>query len=168
MANRNAAARLAAALLLLPLTACTGQIGASSDDLPELLAIEPAPDDPVGAECSECSADSKSAPSCDALGYAGICVGDTSIWWEDGECRVRDCASEGRACDFIDESVGWGCLGGTDGAKTVSCADIGFAGLCAEDGTLVWFEQGQCHWEHCPLEGGTCGEAAQTGASCLD
>lgn len=54
--------------------------------------------------------------TCDDLGYIGTCLGDVSLWYENGMCRVRDCASEDRECGWISNSAGWGCLGGSGGA----------------------------------------------------
>lgn len=87
-----------------------------------------------------------SSATCDALGYYGKCVGQTSIWSEpDGRCRVRDCASEGKECGLISDEVGLGCKGGTAGAKVSDCSAFGPEGRCV-GGTKVWAAQGQCRW----------------------
>jgi hypothetical protein len=119
------------------------------------------------AGCSE-AAPPKSADTCSGLGYAGTCVGDTSIWWENGGCRLRDCASEGRSCALISDSIGWGCLGGTTSATTSSCVELGRAGQCNDDATLVWFEDGECRWTHCPDSGRGCGDDGANGMNCVE
>jgi surface antigen len=101
------------------------------------------------AAASECSGASAAAPSdgsCESLGYYGTCVGQTSIWFENGQCRVRDCASEGRTCGLISADAGLGCSGGNANASTVSCTSIGAAGKCM-NGTKVWSDGGQCRWQ---------------------
>jgi hypothetical protein len=95
--------------------------------------------------------------SCASIGYGGRCVGQVSIWAEDGRCRVRDCAGEGKVCGLISDAYGLGCLGGTEGAKVSDCSAFGGAGRCFGD-TKVWVEQGQCRWatmpEECQSSGG--------------
>jgi hypothetical protein len=108
-----------------------------------------------------------SGSSCSALGYTGTCVGNTSIWWQNGSCKVRDCASEGRSCGWISSSVGWGCLGGSSGSSTVNCSSLGYDGMCAVDDTLVWYESGACRWKHCPDSGRSCAWAGSIGYNCV-
>jgi hypothetical protein len=102
-----------------------------------------------GATTTTTTTDAKA--QCDAIGYYGRCVGQTSIWSENGRCRVRDCASEGKACGLISDEIGLGCLGGTDGARVSDCSAYGAAGRCFGD-TKVWVEQGQCRWATMPEE----------------
>lgn len=92
---------------------------------------------------------------CAALGYEGACVGAVSVWFEDGACRVRDCGGEGKACDWIADDVGWGCMGGTEGASTADCATLGYTGACMGE-TLVWVEGGACHAVSCASTGRSC------------
>jgi hypothetical protein len=103
---------------------------------------------------------------CDALGYEGECRGDTSVWADGGRCHVRDCASEGKTCGYIGEGVGWGCLGGNLGSSEFDCADVGFEGICNDDGTLVWVEGGTCHVVSCRDLGRGCGWSEQIGYDC--
>lgn len=110
------------------------------------------------AAASECggagSAPSRAATSnatCEQIGYHGRCVGETSIWAENGTCRVRDCASEGKVCGLISDEVGLGCLGGTAGAQVSDCSTFGAAGRCFGD-TRVWVDQGLCRWATMPVE----------------
>lgn len=104
---------------------------------------------------------------CAALGYEGICVGTASIWWESG-CKVRDCAAEGLACGWISDTVGYGCMPMGDGTTTQTCSSVGAGGQCFEDGTLIWYEDGQCRWRDCPAMGRVCGYGGpSTGFNCL-
>ena len=78
---------------------------------------------------------------CDALGYEGVCRGDTSVWSDGGRCHVRDCASEGKSCGFIAEGVGYGCLGGSEGSSVFDCADVVFTTLAGDQSeSLILFE----------------------------
>jgi hypothetical protein len=122
----------------------------------------------VGYDCvGEDDAEVESKAQCDALGYTGTCVGQTSVWSEDGTCRVRDCASEGRSCGFISDSAGWGCLGGTEGASTIDCGELGYTGTCTDDGTLVWVQDGQCRTSQCRDRGLSCGWDDEVGYNCV-
>jgi astacin len=123
--------------------------------------------DDIGYDCGNEAVEPTGAAQCDALGYDGECVGSTSIWSENGSCRVRDCASEGRTCGWIADGVGWGCLGGTEGATTFDCADVGYTGRCAADGTLVWVEDAACQSVHCPDRGKACGWDDAVGYNCV-
>jgi hypothetical protein len=116
----------------------------------------PTPDAPAPTETAQC----------DALGYDGECRGETSVWSDGGRCLVRDCAAEGRTCGWIADGVGWGCLGGTEGASTFDCADVGYTGVCAADDTLVWAQGGACHAVHCPDLGQRCDWADAIGYDC--
>jgi hypothetical protein len=107
-----------------------------------------------------------SGASCAELGYDGECVGDVSIWSENGQCRVRDCGGEGKTCGHISSSVGWGCLGGTAGAKVDACASYGFDGRCFGD-VLVWVEKGACKRFDCASRGKTCGADGSNGNNCI-
>ena len=120
--------------------------------------FEPESDAPTGG----------SGAQCDALGYGGACLGDTSAWSEDGACRIRDCTAEGKQCGFISSTAGWGCLGGTDGATTFDCSDVGYDGACMADDTLVWAENGACRVVHCPDRGQSCGDDPVLGHDCID
>ena len=90
-----------------------------------------------------------SRAECESIGYDGVCVGQTSIWAEDGACRVRDCASEGKVCGLISPEIGLGCKGGSAGAKVSDCSSFGAEGRCFGT-TKVWVEQGQCRWATMP------------------
>jgi len=107
-----------------------------------------------------------SGASCDSLGYTGTCVGSLSMWSQDGACMVRDCAGEGRACGWISDSEGYGCLGGTSGALRSSCADFGYNGACIS-GVLVWAEGGQCKTYDCGARGLNCGDDGVNGNNCI-
>jgi len=115
----------------------------------------PPPGEPEPPQQQEPPAES--GAQCDALGYVGACYGETSMWTENGDCRVRDCVAEGRSCGWIDDNTGWGCLGGQEGASTFSCGALDYSGQCMADDTLVWVENGACRVEHCPSTGRVCG-----------
>jgi hypothetical protein len=121
--------------------------GATGDPTPE------APGNGRGASCAE-------------LGYDGECVGDVSIWSENGQCRVRDCGGEGKTCGHISSAAGWGCLGGTAGARVDDCASYGFDGRCFGD-VLVWAEAGACKRVDCASKGKTCGPDGANGNNCI-
>jgi hypothetical protein len=123
--------------------------------------------DPVAPPSPTPASPPKSRAQCDALGYDGACYGETSVWSQDGACLVRDCASEGRTCGWIADGVGWGCLGGTSGATTFDCGDVGYTGVCAVDDTLVWVESGACRVVACPERGQKCGWDAAVGYDCM-
>jgi hypothetical protein len=106
-----------------------------------------------------------SKASCADLGYDGKCVGDVSIWSEDGRCRVRDCGGEGKTCGHISASVGYGCLGGTAGARVSDCSSFGYDGKCFGD-VLVWVENGACRSADCGARGKTCGPDGVNGNNC--
>ena len=80
------------------------------------------------------------AAECDALGYAGACYGDVAVW-SDFECRIRDCAAEARACGWISDEIGFGCLDAPAGQNTFDCATLGYDGACLGE-TLIWTENG--------------------------
>lgn len=107
------------------------------------------------------------AGSCSELGYEGKCEGDVSIWSDnDGSCKVRDCAGEGKTCGHISSAVGYGCLGGTSGARVSTCGSFGWEGKCFGD-TLVWVERdGTCRSADCAARGKTCGEDGTNGNNC--
>jgi len=92
------------------------------------------------------SAPPAATAACESIGYYGLCVHSVSVWVEDGQCRVRDCAAEGKACGIISEEAGAGCLGGTAGAKVSDCSSYGSKGKCLGK-TRVWSENGQCRWD---------------------
>jgi hypothetical protein len=126
-------------------------------------------DDGIGYDCGMegGAAAPESRAQCDALGYEGACVGDTSVWSQDGACHVRDCASESRACGWISDSVGWGCLGGTEGQTTIDCGDVGYTGLCTADDTLVWVQDGECRTSQCHERGLSCAWDDDLGYNCV-
>lgn len=104
---------------------------------------------------------------CDALGYAGTCVGRVSVWAEGAQCKVRDCGAEGKSCGFISPADGYGCLGGTTGAVRYVCESFGYAGACLSN-VLFWVEGGQCKYVDCAARGKRCGDAGGTiGKNCL-
>src|SRR5688500_7987506 len=80
------------------------------------------------------------AGACDELGYAGTCIGEVSVWFEDASCRVRDCGGEGKTCGYISDDVGWGCVEGTQGSTAFRCGDVGYEGTCLSGDVLVWNE----------------------------
>ena len=84
--------------------------------------------------------------SCEELGYWGECVNGVALWWENGSCRVRDCASEGRTCGLISDAVGWGCMGGTADSTVFDCSELDYAGACLSDDVIVWTENSACRW----------------------
>ena len=121
---------------------------------------------PMVAPPEPASGDVVPPAQCDALGYEGECRGDTSVWSDGGKCLVRDCASEGKTCGFIAEGVGFGCLGGSEGSSVFDCGDVGFEGICNDDGTLVWAEGGACHVVSCRDLGRGCGWTESIGYDC--
>jgi hypothetical protein len=106
-----------------------------------------------------------SEATCDELGYIGACVGKVSVWAEDNQCKVRDCAAEGKQCGWISNDIGWGCLGGNQGANTLDCEDLGYTGKCMS-GTLVWAEDGACNTVYCPASGRQCVWDGPNGYNC--
>lgn len=106
--------------------------------------------------------------SCAALDYWGACYGETSMWWEAGACRVRDCAAEGRECGLISQTAGLGCQGGSDGSTAFDCATLGYEGACMADDTLVWVDAGACRVAHCPDTDRSCAWTASDGYNCVD
>lgn len=103
--------------------------------------------------------------TCDQLGYTGTCVGKVSVWSESNTCKVRNCGAEGRTCGWISSSVGYGCLGGTSGATTIHCSQLGYTGQCMSN-TLVWVEGGLCRTAYCPSSGRTCMWDGANGYNC--
>lgn len=97
--------------------------------------------------------------TCEALGYDGACVGDTSIWWATDlnppACRVRDCQAEAVECIMLADDEGFGCAGGT-GSTTTLCETLGAEGICSGDDTAVWWDGSTCQWDHCPSSGELC------------
>jgi hypothetical protein len=106
--------------------------------------------------------------SCQELGYAGTCIADIGIWWENAACRVRDCASEGKTCGLISNAVGYGCLEGTQGSTAFSCDDVGYEGACLSDDVLVWAENSSCRWADCAQMGLGCGWTDSVGYDCIE
>ena len=104
----------------------------------------PPPDDSGTSEVKDCA----------ALGYEGACVGAVSVWFENGTCRVRNCDAENKACGWVSDDDGWGCLGGP-GASPVDCSTLGYSGACMAE-TLVWVQDNACHALHCPSNGQSC------------
>lgn len=105
--------------------------------------------------------------NCTALGYAGTCVDEVSLWMEGGACWVRDCASEGKTCGYISASIGYGCLEGPQGSTAFTCADVGYEGACLEGDVLVWSEAGACRWADCASLGKGCGWTDSVGYDCV-
>jgi hypothetical protein len=59
--------------------------------------------DEVGFGCLGAAA-GQNTFDCAAVGYDGVCLGDTLVWAEDSSCRVFHCPSDGRRCDWDGES----------------------------------------------------------------
>ena len=57
-------------------------------------------------------------------------------------------------------------FGGTAGASTISCGDLGYEGRCYGE-TLVWAQDGQCRVAHCAELGKTCGDDGPNGYNCI-
>ncbi len=106
--------------------------------------------------------------ACEELGYAGQCVQGVGIWWENGACRVRDCASEGKTCGLISDEIGWGCLEGTAGSTVFDCSELDYAGECLSGEVLVWTENATCRWADCAARGQSCAWTDTVGYNCVD
>lgn len=106
--------------------------------------------------------------TCEDLGYAGICVGDVSLWYENAACRVRDCASEGKTCGHISASSGYGCLEGPQGSTAFPCSEVGYEGACLSDDLLVWVDNASCRWADCGSDGRSCAWTEAVGYDCVD
>lgn len=97
---------------------------------------------------------------CAGLDYAGRCEGDVAVWCDDGGQVARlDCASEGRACGYVDAETGFYCK------TSEACAGLPPGGLC--DGDLrLGCEGGLPVSRDCAAEGAACTVDA-TGAVCV-
>lgn len=115
-----------------------------------------------------CTGTSDPAPStatCNDLGYTGTCVGKVSIWAENNTCKVRDCGAEGKTCGYISSTVGYGCIGGSTGATTLTCGTLGYTGKCMSN-VLVWAQDGLCKYVNCSSTGRTCMWDGANGYNC--
>ncbi|MDQ3034068.1 MAG: peptidoglycan DD-metalloendopeptidase family protein [Myxococcota bacterium] len=56
--------------------------------------------------------------ACADLDYHGLCDGERLIWCEGGTRRSVDCASDGRACVWESDAVGFDCVAGSGSGGT--------------------------------------------------
>lgn len=104
---------------------------------------------------------------CDGLDYLGRCEGSVAEWCENGQVRQVDCASEQKACAYVDDQVGWYCVAQTTPPE--DCGAVDSFGRCS--GTVVeWCdENGAFQREDCADSNLLCGYvSAEVGWDCVE
>jgi hypothetical protein len=46
------------------------------------------------------------------LDYQGRCNGSVAEWCDNGTIRSYDCATDGQGCGYLNDDLGYYCLGG--------------------------------------------------------
>jgi hypothetical protein len=103
---------------------------------------------------------------CGDVTYQGLCAGSVVTWCESGSIHTKDCAPQGRACGWQDDTVGWNCLDGAPpAAPAPSCDALGYDGRC-DGATLWWCEGGAVKSYDCGAINWTCGLDGANGYNC--
>jgi len=82
--------------------------------------------------------DDGTAGDCGSVTFEGECQGDTVVWCDNGSLQTKDCASEDKACDLINDSVGYWCTEREQTSCEGSCDQLyGSDGVCHCDASCA-------------------------------
>lgn len=97
---------------------------------------------------------------CGGLTYQGECQGAVARWCENGKIKSNDCAREGKACGWVDDSTGFYCqaAGSPTPPPVVDdpCGGLSYQGEC-QGATARWCEDGAIRQRDCGSFGQGCG-----------
>jgi hypothetical protein len=98
-------------------------------------------------------------PGCD-LGFQGECRGDVARFCVGDALIEVDCTLDGQTCDFVNDAVGYYCIGAA--APVDECGGVDYTGYCDGD-IVVWCDGGRLYSVDCAATGEICAWISEDG-----